>query len=310
MKRVAGIVFPLLLALASLPMRADLDAIQKKLAPLQTPQADLQNPVQSEYVVFDRWPDHSPRTIFVKLYVDDVRSAEVVAFRVRRDGSLKRLVSNGSPDTRGLELRDMTADGIPELLVSSSPGNRATGVEIYGWNGRAFVDLGGTTESATHVDLDHDGIPELITHGCCAANECGTVIAAPYLSRFQHGRFDDDTPDTLVEVIVMTKRDRGPETIDALAVLPDKFSRECHAHIVNGTRGGKHRAAGLELQLDIANGPETGRPPAHVKTKLTAKTEYLDVPLPFPSRCSNIELTMTGPVGATVAIVIETDTLD
>src|SRR5258706_12047127 len=138
MKSVAGIAFPLLLALASWPVRADLDAIQKKLAPLQTPQTGLQNPLASEYVVFDRWPDHSPRTIFVKLYVDDVRSAEVVAFRVQRDGSLERLASNGNADTRGLELRDMTADGIPELLVYSSPGNRATGVQIYGWNGSAF----------------------------------------------------------------------------------------------------------------------------------------------------------------------------
>src|SRR5260221_5406622 len=103
MKAVAGIALPLLLTLAVSPARADLDAIQKKLVPFQTPQTGLQNPVPSEYVVFDRWPDRSPRTIFAKLYVDEVRSAEVVAFRVRRDGSLERLVSNGSPDTRGLE---------------------------------------------------------------------------------------------------------------------------------------------------------------------------------------------------------------
>src|ERR1043165_4425086 len=140
-------------AMCGISVIAAADEIQKKL--------DLMQPVlespsfQSRYVVFDKWPDGKPKTIFATMLQTDF--SELVAFNVSRTGALRRFAAYGS-DVRGVELRDVTGDGNPEVLVSLSPGNRSTPVEILRWNGKGFDEIGETNDVAEYIDLAHDGV--------------------------------------------------------------------------------------------------------------------------------------------------------
>src|SRR5689334_18563167 len=106
------------LAICGIAGIAAADEIQKKLERMQ-PVLENQ-PFQSTYVVFDRWPNGKAKTIFATMFQTDI--SELVAFRVDSAGALQRIASYGS-DVRRVELRDVTGDGKPEVLVSLSPGN-------------------------------------------------------------------------------------------------------------------------------------------------------------------------------------------
>src|SRR6266545_5072470 len=220
------------------------DEIQKKLERMQPV---LENRgFNSAYVIVDKWPNGKPKTIFATMLQTD--TSELVAFRVDRTGALRRLTAYGS-DVRGVELRDVTGDGNPEALVSLSPGNRSTPVEILRWNGKEFDEIGETSDGAEYIDLDHDGVPEIVEHGCCETNACGAVIVPPYVQKLKNGHFDDATPENLADVTAYTKVSSGPELLRATWFLADDVSTKCRLRVINGTGGDAHRASGINVRL-------------------------------------------------------------
>src|SRR5260221_1965779 len=297
------VVISIAIALAPLCVCAATDPIQAKLEAMQPAQLP-ESRAHAQYVVYDRWTSHRPRTIMATVVTDEAGTKELVVFRVSRRGALRRLASRDG-DPRGVELRDVTGDGKPELLVSAWPGNRGTPVEILRWDGRELTSIGETSASATEVDLDHDGIPELVTHGCCERNACGAVIAPPYVQKLRNGRFESEERANLAEVFVQTKRTSAADTRTHLLILPDTFSTSCVIHVINGTAHGRRRVREVTLVLRTIDDREA-EPGLSVGTGVTAATEYLDVPITLPTRCATVEVTLTGPVGATAAFVIDT----
>jgi hypothetical protein len=261
-----------------------------------------------DYVVFDRWPDRKPRTIFAVLRTDSEGGADVFGFRVDRGGVLTQLAALGETDARGIELRDVTGDGVAELLVSLTPGNRSAPVEIVRWNGRRFTTIGETSDNAIYVDLDHDGVPEVVTHGCCERNECDVVIAPPFIARFGNGGLVSEESSTLAAVIVLDKTAAAREVLLNPIALPDEFSTKCRLRIINGDYKGRHRAASLDLRVSLLDDDAVAHPGRGVlvHTKLSRDRDVVEMPLQLPSRCAMIETALTGPAGATVTIVVQT----
>src|SRR3954453_3975886 len=144
-----------------LPATAAEDEILRKLEAMQA--APLAGePHEPIYVVHDRWGDsNKPRTIFAVLSTDSEGTRELVAFRVDKHLSFRRLASYGT-DVRKVELRDVTGDGNREILVSRSPGNRSVPIDILRWDGQDFDEIGETNNDASYVDLDLDGVPEIV----------------------------------------------------------------------------------------------------------------------------------------------------
>jgi hypothetical protein len=221
-------------------------------------------------------------------------------------GILRRLATyDGEP--RSLELRDVTGNGVPEILVSLSPANRSTPVVILHWDGNRLKALGETADTATYVDLDRDGVPEIVTQGCCAMNECGVVIGQSSVERLRAGRFVNGAPPTLAAIIVTSKTINGPESVIGMPYLPNNFALRCRIRMINGTRAGRRRATSVTLRArQVKDEQVERRPGKDVPIRMTAADEYVETIVDLPSRCTLFDILLDGPASATVTIIVET----
>lgn len=255
--------------------------IAQQLAKLQ--QLDWsRNFVKPTYVVFDRWPNHAPRTIFATMMNGDTNTIEVVAYRVTRAGALRRLATYQG-DVRSIDVKDVTGDGIPELMVTGSSGNRSTALEIVSWDGRAFHQIGEMSTEAGFIDIDGDGIPEIIEGGDDEINECDARTGKVYVEKLKNGHFEVDPHPHLVSVAELTGDQR------LYWFLPDRFSTKCTLRVVN--KGAKR----ITLTLRDEDGDADDPIVVHDGTQ----------PIELPSRCTTADVTITGPHGATVLFLLE-----
>lgn len=290
------------LTLVALLLSAADDPIRAKLAAMQPAQTSGWK-ARDKYVVFDRWRDHRPRTIFAVLFTDTEPGTALFAFHVARNGTLHRLATyEGGLGPRDVDLVDLTGDGVPEAVVLEAP---AHGIPeaILRWDGKTF-HLIGKTNNPDFRDLDHDGILEVIELVREGRNACGVEVVKPHISKYEHGKIREITPKRLANLWLLTA---GHNT--EVVVLPDNASTRCRFHIVNGTRGGQQRATAIELR---AWGEVLDPPAMHhgqgvrLPLTLTRHDEYVDMTVNLPSRCTEVDVTLQGPADATAIVMIET----
>jgi len=303
--RRAGIAL-ILVAVSSIALGQS-DAIQRVLDSIQERREAPPYNHRPKYVVFDRWPDHKPRTVFATL-PSGAGSWELVAFRVATNGSLTQLTEYGEDeDVRSVDLLDATGDGKPEVLIRLPPGNYSTPVEILTWDGSKFDDIAETNDSASFVDLDHDGVPEMVTTGRDKRNACDAVVVRTFVEKFRDGYFETDPRPNLEAIDVLTKTTGISETTGLSWFLPDNFSRACRLQVVNGSRSGFHRAEALKIQLkSLVEKAEQRRTGKVVVIPLGKSKEFVTSSVLLPSRCAIAEVTVLGPAGATVTLILET----
>ena len=286
------------------------DPIQRALESIQERREAPPYIRHPKYVVFDRWPDHKPRTVFATL-PNGMGSWEMVAFRAARNGSLTQLTEYGDEkDVRSVDLFDVTGDGKPDVLVRLPPGNRSAPVEILAWDGKEFDYLGETNDSASFVDLDHDGVPEIVTAGREGQNACDAVVVRAYVDELRHGEYRSERRPNLAAIDVVTKTTGSSETTTFSWFLPDDFSTTCRLRIVNGQRGGIHRAEALKIEMkSLEKGQQRSRGNV-VRIPLGKGKEFVRSNIRLPSHCTMADVTLLGPAGATVALILETTHVD
>jgi hypothetical protein len=288
----------LLVAFAS----ASPDNIATQLQGMQPAPLSGVNAPKPEYVVVARWPhDHRPRTIFAVLATSSEEGpGELAAFRVEKTGALHRLTSYGD-DVRRVELRDVTGDGVDEALVTLSPGNRSAPVEVLQWANRRFRRIGETNDSAQYIDLDHDGIPEIVERESGESNSCDGVTVLTFIQRFSGVEFSAAKEPRPEDVFTYRKVTNEPETVETYWDVRDNAPMHYDVRVINGERGGAHRAAGIKLRLRDASGKDVA---AAVPLQLTATDEYTDGSLTLASRCTVASITLVGRIGAVVTLIL------
>jgi hypothetical protein len=232
-------------------------SIASQLAKLQhyTPDGQF---VKPEYVRFDA------HTIFASLLRDD-GAQEVVAFHVSRKGTLQR-VAAFEADIRAMELRDVTGDGVPELLVTGLPGNRSSGVDILKWTGKEFEEIGETSDHGRFIDIDGDGVPEIVEQGDDSINECDARTGPVFVMKLKNGTFEDDERPSLLAVDLVTKR----EIISWF--LPDDVSTHCTIRMLS--------EGATSVRVTIG--------------KRTLPLHEGAQPINLPSRCTEADVRVTG----------------
>jgi len=208
---------------------------------------------------------------------EDGPNGLIVAYRLTKDGELKRLADFRYGDNpTALTLDDATGDGVPEVLVRGTQGN----VEVLTWDGKHFNLIAETDTTARFIDVDGDGVPEVLTRSCCATNGCGATLGTPFVDKISDGTLVAvDAPD-LEDFIDITKTSDEPETIDAMIALRDDASTTCTFHVVHGP----HRVTGVTIA------GESDIPP--------------DQPVTLASRCTRVRVTVTGPRGSKLSILV------
>jgi len=277
--------------------------ILRKLAAIQARLSADQN-VKPAYVVFDRSPRGKPRTIFAVLPNGEGIGSELVAFRILTDGALRRMANYGS-DVRGIELRDMTGDGIPEALVTLATGRHSAPVEVLQFDGRRFHERGETNDNAEFIDLDNDGIPEIVERAPSETNSCDGVTGLTFIQKFIKGEFTDATPPNLAAIFTYTKVWNAPEEVQAYWIVPDSSPMTYRLRVIDvgkSIRGRRvHRAKGIDLRLRDMDG--VGDKGPLIRIQLT-DVEH-DTIVKLPSRCTTASITVRGPANAVVALVLE-----
>jgi hypothetical protein len=292
----------LLLALSGPPAA---DEIVRKLEAWQ-PTLLYPSLLPPTYVVRDRWPgNHKPRTIFAVVTTNE-GTQQLVAFRVDSNGSLRPLSSYGH-DARRVEQRDVTGDGVAEVLLTLSPGNRSAAVEILQWDGRRFRSIGDTSNNAEFIDLDGDGVPEIVERTIDPPNSCHVAPARIFVQQLHDAEFEENRFPRLEYVFRYEKKTDEPERFAEEWPLPDAFPLHSRVRVFNGTPRGVHRAKGISIRLrelsDI-KGTTTGR---SVPLALTADRRDSEARVPLQSRCIRAWITVEGPAGAVVTGLLEAD---
>ncbi len=276
MTLLPGIAVLVAAMLSPARIEAKLNAIQATLSSRTGP--------PPQYVVYD------PETIIAAFRWDDEdgRNGIVVAYNVTEDGALHRLSTfKYGDDPTGLTLTDATGDDRPEVLVTGTPDGGPAPLEILTWDGKHLEEIGETVAGARFVDIDGDGVPEILTRSCCTVNDCGAQVAMPFVQRYGDDMLVDVASPGLEDFVIETKTTNEPETFDDDITLPNEAPKTVTLHLINGTRGGRHRAASVTV-VDAQTGRDLP----------------VDVPVTLESRCARVQLTVTGPRGTRIAILV------
>lgn len=254
------------------------DRIQAKLNSIQATLSSHADP-PPKYVVYDR------NTIIAgfRWQDEDGPNGIVVAYHVTEDGRLKRLSTFKYGDSpHNLELQDATGDGRAEILVTGTAGNRTSPLEILSWDGKHLETLGETSTSGTaFVDVDGDGINEVLTRSCCMTNECGSVLSMPTVQHYHDDHLDDFAMPDLEDYIDVTKTTDEPETFERGIALRDEAPETATLQLI------RKRGAGVTV---VEEPGERAIP--------------VNQPVTFASRCIRVRLTVTGPKGSQVSILV------
>lgn len=260
---------------------------------------------ESDDQIFDRWPDGSPRTIVRLLATSpECQDTELVLFRVRNGGFTRLASWNEEP--RRVELRDVTGNGVPEILVAQPPGRYAR-VVILHWDGAKLTEIGETSELAAYIDLDLDGVPEIVENSAHEDNECGARAGSAFVQRLRNGRFAEVRGPELGTVISLTKTESAREIRHVPLMLRDAEHRRVRIRVVNGTRGGKNRVTWMELRVQPFDSDDAPRGPVvRLPVHASAAGAFTAAEAELPSRCTMLYVAMEGPRGATATLLIET----
>jgi hypothetical protein len=229
------------------------------------------------YAVYDLWPDGKPRTIIATL-ANGEGVAGIAAFAVAADGSLQHLASLENGAVSIVQVRDVTGDGRPEILSVLPSTVRGTSLDVLSWDGTSFTRLGVTNEQADFVDLDGDGVPEILERSADGTK--------PVIRKIQAGRFAETAMPGLGAAITVTKSRNDPrEFFEQSVVLPKGFPRKCFLSVVNGTPA----PTGVEVSFGACGQEPRTVAPGNVV---------------FPDSCAFVDITVSGPRGATATVVV------
>lgn len=293
----------LLLALNAPPGDDDLAARLEAWQPAQ-----LNGSIRPSYVVHDRWPrSRKPRTIFAIVATDSEGARQLVAFRVGSNGSLRRLASYRDTDARKVEQRDVTGDDAAEVLLTSSPGNRSAPVEILRWDGRRFVSIGETNDQAEFIDLNGDGVPEIVERDLGSENSCGEKASRIYVKQLHGGVFDEMHAPMPACVVRYEKTTDETERTTVDWALPDSSSLQSRIRVFNGAHDSTRRAAAISIRLRDSGEVAGKTAGIAVPLDLDANHEYSEATVTLPSRCGRAWISVRGPAGSAVTWMLEAD---
>ncbi|HSP33177.1 MAG TPA: hypothetical protein VLU46_02550, partial [Thermoanaerobaculia bacterium] len=179
------------------------DRLQSRINAIQVTLSKRADP-PPKYLRYDN------RTIIAAYRWQDAEGPNglVVAYRLGSDGSLKRLSTFKYGDNpTAIALVEATGDDKPEIAVTGTNDQ----LEILEWDGRYLSELAETTPSARFIDIDGDGVPEVVSRA-----DDGTV----YVDRIAHGRLDAVPTPGLEDVIEITKTTSDAETFEQTIVDP------------------------------------------------------------------------------------------
>lgn len=144
-------------------------------------------------VEYDRYRSGRPRLVVATIEASDDADHEVVLVRLPDSDNGKPLVLDRKPlDERpvqlSLERLVDPKDVVVELFASHTPG-----ADLYRVRDDKLVFIGEPSVywGLITADLDHDGIPEIISSGCCRHTQCGVMIYID-VERFDGRRYVDD----------------------------------------------------------------------------------------------------------------------
>ena len=149
-------------------------------------------------VVYSRYPNGKPRLV-VKTKTDP---DEVL---------LVRMPGNVVLDRQPLEERavEVTLQRLldPQDVVVEMFAPHTPGANLYRVRGNKLVFIGEPSVywGLIAADLDHDGVPELISTGCCHHTQCGVMIPSSVM-RFNGKEYVDDERDYINYTAASEKR--------------------------------------------------------------------------------------------------------
>jgi len=179
---------------------------------------------------------------------------------------------------------------VPELLVTGLPGNRSAPVEILRWNGRDFEQIGEVSDHTAFIDIDGDGVPEAVEAGDGGMNECDARTGPTYVSKLKNGHFEEDTPPNLLDFDAITKQTAARETQRFYWFLSDDVSTKCTIRVR------KKGVTSLRITMRELDSGDDGETIA-----LHPGAQSIEL----PSRCTEVDVTVTGPRGATAVLLLE-----
>jgi hypothetical protein len=284
---------------------AAVDTIQETLVKLQPAQlgACIRIP---QYVVLARSENGVVRTIGAVLFSDSECSAELRIFKVGSDGALKPLAAYDRSDAHSVALRDVTGDGKPEILLTLWPGNRSAAVVILRWDGKKLIELGDTSDQAEFIDLNGDGIPEIVERTLGSTNSCGEKPVRVFVQQLRDGTFEEIGSPRLAHFFRYEKKTDRPERFVEEWPLPDTFSLHSRVRVFNGTRD-THRATGISIRLHKFSDIKGTTAGTSIPLRLTTDGRNSEARVRLPSRCVRAWITVRGPAGAVVTGLLEAD---
>lgn len=138
-------------------------------------------------VVYSRYPNGKPRLV-VKTKTDP---DEVLLVRMPGNVILDRQPLDDRAVEVTLQRLIDPQDVVVEMFAPHTPG--ANLYRVRG-NKLVFIGLASVYWGLIAADLDHDGVPEIITTGCCHPTKCGVMIGSGVM-RFNGKEYVDDEVD-------------------------------------------------------------------------------------------------------------------
>ena len=238
--------------------------------------------------------DSNPR--LVACVVDSGHSLELQMTEVSAGGSRSRpLASEALAESSftAIATRDLFHDGRPQIVVTME-----SLTSIYSWDGRDLDEIGelSTYRGLLAVDLDHDGVPELLSTDCCRAGICSEGVDVDV----QHYDGDEfqSINDRYLDMASFTVGEPAEEWKPALPAPANRTHSEGFVlYFVNGEKETSTRVKSAVVRLDGKRLP----------VRINAHTGMIELPIELGEKCHTITADVTGPAGATLWVFLRED---
>lgn len=144
-------------------------------------------------IEYDRYRSGRPRRVIATIGSFDYEANEVLLLRLPDDDTGKPRVLDRKPlDERPVSLSLQRLID-PKDVVVQLFANHTPGAELYRVRGDRLVWFGEPSVywGLISADLDHDGVPEIISSGCCWHTQCGVMIWVG-IERFNGRKYVED----------------------------------------------------------------------------------------------------------------------
>ncbi|MFQ5777636.1 MAG: hypothetical protein ACE5IP_06475 [Terriglobia bacterium] len=260
------------------------------------------------FAVFDTLPSGDPQTI-IAAYTDGIGGA-ILVISAQGDGSYGVVFEPTEFIFGGfnckVKLVDLDSDGRNEIRVAFSDYRTFTADWYFRWDGLQLLNLGPTQgdpsvftvlNTSDPLDLDHDGILEIISIGDSSllADETGTVPNAPkevYKSLGGPYTFER----TLAYYGFFRRETGAPQMFQEALAFPAEPTGNFVLKVINGKHDGTNRVSSARILL---NGVEILSP-----THFSQQVEFLSIPVTLV-RNNSIEVTLAGKPLGTIIVTIE-----